>query len=118
MDMIMNLKMEEHEKCVEAHKCPTKKPCLNNVTCTDGKANEYECSNIDLLSFVPLKDLGSEGDGSDIWGWTDPETGREYALVGCEDGTSFVDVTEPCDPKVLGFLPTHTNLSYWRDIKV
>ena len=114
----MNIKMEEHEKCVEAHKCPTEKPCLNNVTCMDGKADEYECSNVDLLSFVPLKDLGSEGDGSDIWGWTDPETGREYAIVGCEDGTSFVDVTEPCDPKVLGFLPTHTNLSYWRDIKV
>ena len=114
----MNLKMEEHKKCVEAHKCPTEKSYLTNITCTDGKADEYECSNVDLLAFVPLKDLGSEGDGSDIWGWTDPETGREYAIVGCEEGTSFVDVTEPCDPKVLGFLPTHTNSSYWRDIKV
>lgn len=118
MDMIMNLKLEEHDKCVEAHKCPTEKPFLSNITCTDGKADEYECSNIDLLSFVPLEDLGSEGDGNDIWGWTDPETDREYAIVGCEDGTSFVDVTEPCDPKVLGFLPTYTNSSLWRDIKV
>lgn len=114
----MNLKLEEHDKCVEAHKCPTEKPFLSNITCTDGKADEYECSNIDLLSFVPLEDLGSEGDGNDIWGWTDPETDREYAIVGCEDGTSFVDVTEPCDPKVLGFLPTYTNSSLWRDIKV
>ena len=114
----MNLKMEEHQKCVDANQCQTEKPCLCNISCIDGKADEYECSNVDLLSFVPLKDLGSNGDGSDIWGWTDPETGREYALVGCEDGTSFVDVTEPTDPKVVGFLPTHTSLSYWRDIKV
>ena len=43
---------------------------------------------------------------------------REYAIVGCEDGTSFVDVTEPTAPVVLGFLPTHTSSSLWRDIKV
>ena len=81
-------------------------------------ADEYECSNIDLLSFVPLKELGSRGDGNDIWGWTDPETRQEYAIVGCADGTSFVDVTDPTDPVVVGFLPTHTTSSLWRDLKV
>lgn len=43
---------------------------------------------------------------------------REYALVGCVDGTSFVDVTDPMSPAVLGFLPTHSSSSLWRDIKV
>ena len=114
----MKLKLEAHERCVEAHQCPTVAQALSNVPCSDGKADEYECSNVDLLSFVPLKDLGSNGDGNDIWGWTDPETGQEYAIVGCADGTSFVDVTEPMEPKVIGFLPTHTSSSIWRDMKV
>jgi hypothetical protein len=31
---------------------------------------------------------------------------REIAIVGLTDGTSFVDVTEPTTPVVLGFLPS------------
>lgn len=71
-----------------------------------------------LQSFVNLESLGSRGDGNDIWGWTDPQTSREYAIMGLEDGTSFIDVTNPTEPSVLGFLPTHTVSSLWRDIKV
>lgn len=51
-------------------------------------------------------------------GWTDPETNDEYAIVGVTDGTSFVRVTNPEEPKVLGFLPTRTVRSDWRDMKV
>jgi hypothetical protein len=36
--------------------------------CVDGMAGEYPCSGIDLLSFVSLSDLGSSGQGNDIWG--------------------------------------------------
>ena len=43
----------------------------------------YECKNVDLLSFVPLLDLGSNGNTNDIWEWTDPATKHEYAIVGC-----------------------------------
>ena len=118
MTIVMKLKMEDYEKCAAAHECPLVTQALSNVPCSDGKADEYECNNVDLLSFVPLKDLGSNGVGNDIWGWTDPETGHEYAIMGCADGTSFVDVTEPTEPKVIGFLPTHTYSSSWRDIKV
>lgn len=119
MTAVKTLKLGDHDKCVDAHLCPTQTAqAVSNLTCVDGKADEYECSNIDLLSFVPLRELGSEGDGTDMWGWTDSETDREYALVGCEDGTSFVDITEPTKPEVVGFLPTHTSTSLWRDIKV
>ena len=118
MTRVMKLKMKEFEKCVEEKRCPTIAPALQNVPCANGKADEYECSNVDLLSFVPVSDLDCGGDLNDIWGWTDPETKREYAIVGCYDGTSFVDVTEPTDPQVLGFLPTQTSSSSWRDIKV
>jgi choice-of-anchor B domain-containing protein len=67
-----------------------------------------------------LEDLGAKGsDGNDIWGWTDPDSNREYALAGTESGTSIVDVTDPTSPCVLGFI-TSTNAvnSLWRDIKV
>ena len=117
MPFVMQLKLRDHEQCVAQHRCPTVVSALDFTQCENGKADVYECSNVDLLSFVPLKDLGSNGDGNDIWGWTDPETGHEIAIVGCADGTSFVDVTEPTDPQVLGFLPTHTFSSLWRDLK-
>jgi choice-of-anchor B domain-containing protein len=57
------------------------------------------------------------GSGSDIWGWTDPLDGREYALMGLSNGTAFVDITDPEDPIYLGNLPTATGNSIWRDIK-
>ena len=40
-------------------------------------AGEYPCKNVDLAAFVPLVELGSSGDGNDIWGWTDNTTKKE-----------------------------------------
>ena len=118
MPFLMHLKEETHEKCVEDKRCPTNGPALSNVPCVDGKAGDFECSNVDLLSYVSLRDLGSNANsGNDIWGWTDPETKKEYAIACCEDGTSFVDVTDPVNPVVLGFMRTHTVSSSWRDVK-
>ncbi|MGH3056494.1 MAG: hypothetical protein ACRDL7_16085, partial [Gaiellaceae bacterium] len=37
--------------------------------------------------------------------------------VGLTSGTAFVDVTNPATYRYLGFLPTHTLDSPWRDIK-
>ncbi|MEO1574348.1 MAG: choice-of-anchor B family protein, partial [Pseudomonadota bacterium] len=85
--------------------------------CNAGFAGPYPCNNIDLMSFLPLADIGG-GSGNDIWGWTDPDTGREYAIMGRTNGTSFVDITDAENPVYLGNLPTHTSNSTWRDIKV
>jgi hypothetical protein len=57
------------------------------------------------------------GQGNDIWGWTDDEN-NEYVIAGCSDGSSFIDVTDPANPVVLGWLPTQTVASSWRDMKV
>ena len=57
-------------------------------------------------------------EGNDIWGWADPDTGKEYALMGLDTGTAFVDVSDPEAPIFLGRLPTETVASLWRDIKV
>lgn len=85
--------------------------------CRNGSAAGYPCHDVDLLSFLPLADIGG-GSGNDVWGWTDPHTGREYAIAGRSNGTAFVEVTDPTRPRYLGNLPTHTVDSTWRDIKV
>ncbi len=77
---------------------------IANFPCENGLAsNIYECSNIDLYSVVSATDLGGEN-LNDIWGWTDSQTNIEYALVGLTDGISFVDVTDPNNPIVIGKL--------------
>jgi choice-of-anchor B domain-containing protein len=86
--------------------------------CVDGMAGQFPCKLVDLMSFVPLEDMGNGDNTNDIWGWVSPNTAREYALVGCSNGTSFVDVTDPLSPVVIGFLSTHTVPSLWRDVKV
>ena len=59
------------------------------------------------------------GSGSnDIWGWVDTQTNQEYALMGMTNGTAFVNVSDPENPRFLGLLPTQTWESSWRDIKV
>ena len=79
--------------------------------------NRYPCSGIDLYAFISAEDLGGR-ELNDIWGWTDPQTGKEIALVGLLNGVSFVDVSDPYAPVVLGILPTETRSSIWRDVKV
>src|SRR5690606_24348891 len=79
-------------------------------------------SNVELQAFLPINALGG-GRGvnlNDIWGWTDPQSGREYALVGRTNGTSFVDVTDAANPRYLGDLPmtAGAQANAWRDIKV
>jgi len=90
------------------------------VPCENGKAGDYGCNSIDMLSFITPSDLsgGNNTELNDIWGWTDSTTGKEYALVGLRIGTSFVDVSDPVNPVVLGLLPTATYGSSWRDMKV
>jgi len=87
----------------------------------DGRAAAFGCRGVDLVSFVPISEVGgSRGVRmNDVWGWTDPETGREYALAGRMDGTAFVDVTDPENPVYLGSLPMTegARANAWRDIK-
>jgi choice-of-anchor B domain-containing protein len=85
--------------------------------CVNGKAGQYDCDGLDLLSRISLNTFGSDR-GNDSWGWTDPLDGKEYVLMGLGNGTAFVDITDPINPIYLGKLPTHTDSSIWRDIKV
>lgn len=88
------------------------------VRCADGDAAGFECDAVDLVSFVSLSALGAQpGERvTDIWGWTDPVTSRQYVLVGRTAGLAFVDITDASVPRLVGLMPA--NPSGARDIKV
>ncbi len=103
---------------------PTGLPAVTGreVRCEQGKAAVFACEQMDLLGFLPVSALGGKRGImlNDIWGWTDSASGREFALVGRMDGTAFVEITNPSNPRYLGELPLHqgANPNLWRDIKV
>ena len=94
----------------------------NLTECENGTAGVFPCAEVDMISFLTRQEIGAlQGiQVSDVWGWEDPETGHEYALVGRTDGTSFIDLTDPSHPVYLGNLPktATADQSLWRDIKV
>ena len=91
---------------------------FSQTPCENGMAGIYPCDNVDLMSTISLAELGGVQNMNDIWGWTDSESGREFALIGLRNGSSFVEVTDPLNPLVIGFLATASGNSLWRDIKV
>lgn len=85
--------------------------------CENGMAGIYPCNGYDLLGSISLSDFGASA-GNDVWGWTDPTTNKEYALMGLDNATAFVDITDTENLVYLGKLPSATSSSSWRDIKV
>ncbi len=86
--------------------------------CSGGMAGTYPCNGYDLVSHISLDSLSGPGtSGNDCWGWVDPSTQKEYALMCTSVGTSFIDITDGINPIVLGQLPTNTVNSIWRDAK-
>eukprot|EP00628_Pelagophyceae_sp_CCMP2097_P012793 CAMPEP_0206806090 /NCGR_PEP_ID=MMETSP0975-20121206/4551_1 /ASSEMBLY_ACC=CAM_ASM_000399 /TAXON_ID=483370 /ORGANISM="non described non described, Strain CCMP2097" /LENGTH=551 /DNA_ID=CAMNT_0054348147 /DNA_START=34 /DNA_END=1689 /DNA_ORIENTATION=+ len=122
MDKMMNGKERALELALESEGDHI---AMSNVKCVDGFAGEYPCKDVDLLSFTPRRELyGSTVHESkafnDMWGWTDAFDGHEYVLLGAQTGTTFVDITDPLIPVVVGFAETGgdcTGENYWRDIK-
>ena len=91
--------------------------CIDGFAKIPGTDYEYSCLNYDLMGRVTLEEMDAEA-GNDCWGWTDSTTGREYAIMGVNNGTSFIDITDSTSPIYLGKLPTATVDSSWRDMKV
>jgi len=90
---------------------------IAQTPCENGMAGQYPCNGYDLQSFISLEEMDGIR-GNDSWGWTDPEDGNEYAIMGLKNGTAFIDISDPINPVYLGKLPSHTGESIWRDIKV
>ena len=89
-------------------------------TCRNGTVWHYPCDGVDLIARLEAREFGAESPVSDLWGWTDPVTGTEWALVGHASGTAFVSLRTPAQPVYAGVLPmtAGANASGWRDIKV
>ncbi len=102
--------------CAVALATSPKGQAKHGFACTGGFADGYPCSNVDLKSRISLAAFGSTA-GSSLWGWTDPDTQREYALMGLNDGTAFVDITVADHPVYLGKLPKQSVNSIWRELK-
>lgn len=90
--------------------------------CTGGLAGTFPCDKVDLLAHMTLAQLGSTAgvpNAADLWGWTDPLTLKEYAIIGLNNGTAFVDISVPGAPVRIGNLPSHLSTSnLWRDVDV
>lgn len=88
--------------------------------CEGGMAGDFSCNGYDLLATIGAGILGGSGgtEGSDIWGWTDPLNGNEYAIIALTNSTAFVNIANPTNPVLLGRLDTNAGTSFWRDVKV
>lgn len=86
-------------------------PCVNNIS------TGFACQSIGLLSHLSLQDLRPQSSrGNDVWGYTDLNTRREYAIMGLENGLAVVDVTNPEAPEQVG--QAVGSSTTWRDIKI
>ncbi len=101
---------------------------ISRIAFFDTKITEARTKGMKLLAHLPLAKIGApvpgpslddvySWRGNDLWGWTDPVTGAEIAIMGTAAGSSFVDLSDPSAPVFLGTLPTQTVSSGWRDIK-
>ena len=86
------------------------------IDCDGGQAAGYPCDGVDLFARVLPGDMEGRS-ASDIWGWTDPDSGREIAIVGVNTGTAFVDVSRPACPELIAHMPTATENNGLRDMK-
>ena len=80
-----------------------------------GTLASFPADNVTLLAWMPLSDFGGPDNGNSCWGYTSP-AGREYALFCHSDGLTVVEITNPGDPLVVGFINGPDSL--WRDVKV
>ena len=77
---------------------------------------QFPANNVTLLSWLTLTDLGDSagGNGNSCYGYTSP-SGREYAIIGVNNGTSFVEITQPGNAQLVAHINGPTSL--WRDVR-
>lgn len=90
---------------------------IEPTPCDNGMAGPYPCSGYDFIGHIKLSDFSAQS-GNDSWGWTDEITGKEYAIMGLDNGTAFVDISDEENLVYLGKLPSAGIPISWRDVKV
>jgi choice-of-anchor B domain-containing protein len=98
-------------------------PRIGHRPCVQGFAGPFRCNMVDLMTFLPMDDIGGGpgsiygGPGNDVWGWTDPMTHKEWVIAGRSNGTSFIDASDPKNPVFVANLPSHGATELHSDIK-
>ncbi len=94
----------------------------DQIDCEEGIAEGFDCDNVDLVSFLSVGELATERGVkmTDLWGWEDPDTGKEWVLQARTEGVAFVDISNPSYPIYVGqLLKTEGSPgAAWRDVKV
>ena len=80
-----------------------------------GLARGFDSLNIELAANITMSEIDAGQEANDIWGYTS-SSGREYAIFGTTSGTSFIEVTVPSNPQIVGYIDGPNSL--WRDMKV
>lgn len=84
-----------------------------------GAKAQYPASNFTLvgqLSPEPLPN-GNGAKYSGCWGWYQASKNKEYAILGSQSGTYWVDVTNPTTPTVSAYKAGAVSGATWREIK-
>ncbi|MFN0152448.1 MAG: choice-of-anchor B family protein [bacterium] len=66
-------------------------------------------------NMIELAHVDSYTQYNDCWGYRDPNTGVEYAILGTTTGTSILNITDPFNPYETGFIPGVQSI--WRDVE-
>ncbi len=89
------------------------------AACVNGMAGQFPCWNVDFLSQVPLTSFSSQPtSAANVWGFVHDcdAVDREYAVIGLNNGTAVVDVTDPANPIEVGTVQGVQNS--WREVKI
>jgi len=87
------------------------------ANCVQGQAGQFPCRNIDLRAQIALNQFSTRPtSAANVWGFVNLNDNREYAVVGLNNGTAVVDVTDAANPREVGTIPG--NVSAWREVKI
>ena len=92
----------------------SQRPAVGDAT--TAAALGFNSSGLTVLAHVPVAAFpGASGRANDLWGFVSP-SGREYAIIGLDRSTGFVEVTNPTLPEIIGDFPDGAGTT--SDIKV
>ncbi|HET6244868.1 MAG: choice-of-anchor B family protein [Bacteroidetes bacterium] len=81
---------------------------------------QYDSENISLYSVwkdSSITHTATAVNYNSVWGYFDAIKNKEYAIFGGNNGTYFVDVTNPSSPVLRDFVPGKRGDCIWREYK-
>lgn len=80
--------------------------------------SSYQSLNINLISHIDPEqaDAGDGRNYSGCWGWVQPVTNKEYAIVGSSTKTYFIDISNPYAPVIRDSVKGRSGPCTWREL--